>query len=154
MKKTALILCIALGTLCGLLITLIGAGAFGIDGGGLSANDKPEWALLLSFETAVTVSLCIPVQFLREKLNRRFGIPAPVFIASVSAAPLVWSIYERAHHLYLVAHDGYNYFMGGLGRGLTELFTLTWLIASSAFFAGQIIVTLIFKLVRSKKARG
>lgn len=150
MKKSALTLCIILGTLGGLLITLIVTVVFGLMGGGLSRSDKLEWALLLSFEAAVMISLCIPVQFLREHLRRRFGIPAPLFIASVSAVPLVLSIYERAHHLYLVAHYGYNYFMGGLGESLTELFSLTWLVASIAFFAGQIIFTLVFVLRRKK----
>lgn len=154
MKKSAVILCAILGTLGGLLITLIGAAAFGIAGGGLSTNDKPEWALLLSLEAAVMIAVCIPIQLLREKLFRRFGIPAPVFVASVSAVPLAWSVYERAHHLYLVAHDGYNYFMGGLGMGLTKLFTLTWLVSSAAFFAGQVIMALIFILRRSKKSKG
>lgn len=153
MKKCAIILCIILGILGGLVITLIGAVVFGLAGGGLSTGDKPEWALLLSFEAAVMLALCIPVQFLCEHLRRRFGIPAPVFIASVSVVPLVWSIYERAHHLYLVAHDGYDYFMGGLGYALTELFTLTWLVSSAAFFAGQVIMALIF-ILRRKKVRG
>lgn len=154
MKKTALILCIILGTLGGLLTTLITSFVFGIFGGHLSAYDTPEWALLLSLEAAVMLALCIPIQLLREKLFRKFGIPAPVFIASVSAVPLVWSIYERARHLYLVAHDGYNYFMGGLGMGLTELFTLTWLVSSAAFFAGQVIMALIFILRRGKRSKG
>lgn len=154
MKKTALILCIILGTLGGLLITLVTSFVFGIFGGHLSAYDTPEWALLLSLEAAVMLALCIPIQLLREKLFRKFGIPAPVFIASVSAVPLVWSIYERAHHLYLVAHDGYNYFMGGLGMGLTELFTLTWLVSSAAFFAGQVIMALIFILRCGKRSKG
>lgn len=153
MKKSAVILCAILGTLGGLLITLIGAAAFGIAGGGLSSAHTREWALLLSLEAAVMIALCIPVQFLREKLLRRFGIPAPVFIASVSVVPLVWSIYECAHHLYLVAHDGYDYFMGGLGYALTELFTLTRLVSSAAFFAGQVIMALIF-ILRRKKVRG
>lgn len=154
MKKAALILCIILGTLGGLLTTLITSFVFGIFGGHLSAYDTPEWVLLLSLEAAVMLALCIPIQLLREKLLRKFGIPAPVFIASVSAVPLVWSIYERARHLYLVAHDGYNYFMGGLGMGLTELFTLTWLVSSAAFFAGQVIMALIFILRRGKRSKG
>ena len=151
MKKSAVILCAILGTLGGLLITFIGAAAFGLAGGCLSTSDITEWALLLLFESAVMIALCIPVQFIREKLNRRFGIPAPVFIASVSVVPLALSIYERARHLYRVAHDGYDYFMGGIGMGLTDLFTLTWLVASSAFFAGKKIMLLTFKLVRGKK---
>lgn len=151
MKKSAVILCAILGTLGGLLITLIASFVFGIFGGHLSAYDTPEWALLLSLEAAVMIALCIPVQFLREKLNRKYGMPAPIFIASVSAVPLVWSIYERAHHLYLVAHDGYNYFMGGLGWGITELFTLTWLVSSIAFFTAQIFMMLIFKFMHGKK---
>lgn len=150
MKKSALILCIILGTLGGLLITLIGTVVFGLMGGGLSRSDKPEWALLLSFEATVMIGLCIPIQFLREKLHSRFGIPAPLFIASVSALPLAWSIYERARHLYLVAHDGYDYFMGGLGFSLTELFSLTWLVSSIAFFAGQIIFAVVFALRRKR----
>lgn len=150
MKKTALILCIILGTLGGLLITLMGTVVFGLAGGGLSTSDKPEWALLLSFEAAVMLALCIPIQFLREKLHSRFGIPTPLFIASVSALPLACSVYERAHHLYLVAHDGYDYFMGGLGMGLTELFTLTWIVSACSFFAGQIIFALIFALRRKR----
>lgn len=150
MKKSALTLCIILGTLGGLLITLIGTVVFGLLGGGLSRSDKPEWTLLLSFEAAVMIGLCIPVQFLREHLRRRFGIPAPLFIVSVSAVPLAWSVYERAHHLYLVSHDGYNYFMGGLGESLTELFSLTWLVSAIAFLAGQIIFALVFVLRRKK----
>ncbi len=150
MKKTALILCIILGTLGGLLITLIGTVVFGLMGGGLSTSDKPEWALLLSFEAAVMLALCIPIQFLRERLHSRFGIPTPVFIASVSALPLVWSVYKRLDHLYLVAHDGYNYFMGGLGEGLTDLFTLTGIVSACSFFAGQIIFALVFTLRRKK----
>lgn len=151
MKKSAVILCAILGTLGGLLITLTGSFAFGLAGGGLCTGDILEWALLLSLEATVMLAVCIPIQFLREKLLRRLGIPTPVFIVSASAVPLALSIYERARHLYRVAHDGYDYFMGGIGMGLTDLFTLTWLVASSAFFAGQIIMMLTFKLVRGKK---
>ena len=153
MKKSAVMLCAVLGTLGGLLITLTGCVIFGFAGGGLSFEYIREWALLISFETAVMAAVCIPVQFLREKLFRKFGIPAPVFIASVSAVPLVWSIIERAGYLYRAAHNGYSGFMGGLGRGITELFTLTWLVSSIAFLAGQIVMALIFKLRRSKTAR-
>lgn len=152
MKKTAVILCAVLGTLGGLLITLIGSAVFGLAGGGVSLDRTGEWIFIIACETAVMAAVCIPIQFLREKLFRRFGINAPVFIASVSAVPLVWSIYERAHHLYLSSHGGYSGFMGGLGWGLTELFSLTWLVASIAFFAWQIIMALIFKLLRNKKA--
>jgi len=154
MKKSAVILCAFLGMLGGLLVTLICSGAFGIAGGGLSSGDTFEWALLISFEAAVMIAVCVPVQLLREKLFRRFGIPAPVFIVSVGAVPLVWSVYERARHLYLVSNDGYNYFMGGLGMGLAELFTLTWLVSSIAFLAGQIIMALIFKPARQKGKDG
>ena len=153
MKKSAVILCVVLGTLSGLLITLIGSAAFGLAGGGISFNDTGEWAFIIACEAAVMAAVCIPIQLLREKLFRKFGITAPVFIASVSAVPLVWSIYERAHHLYLSSHGGYSGFMGGLGWALTELFSLTWLVASIAFFAGQIIMALLFKFRCSEKAR-
>lgn len=153
MKKSAVILCVFLGTLGGLLITLIGSAVFGLAGGGISFNHTGEWIFIIACEAAVMAAVCIPIQLLREKLFRRFGITAPVFIASVSAVPLIWSIYERAHHLYLSSHGGYSGFMGGLGWALTELFSLTWLVSSIAFFAGQIIMTLVFKLRRSKKAR-
>ncbi|MBD5383633.1 MAG: hypothetical protein HDR72_01370 [Ruminococcaceae bacterium] len=153
MKKSAVILCAVLGTLSGLLITLIGSAAFGLAGGGISFNHTGEWTFIIACETAVMAAVCIPIQLLREKLFRKFGITAPVFIASVSAVPLVWSIYERAHHLYRVSHGGYSGFMGGLGWALTELFSLTWLVASIAFFAGQIIMALLFKFRCSEKAR-
>ena len=153
MKKSAVILCAVLGTLGGLLITFIGSAVFGLAGGGISFDRTGEWIFIIACETAVMTAVCIPIQLLREKLLQRFGITAPVFIASVSVVPLVWSIYERAHHLYLSSHGGYSGFMGGLGWALTGLFSLTWLVSSIAFFTGQIVMALIFKLWRSKKAR-
>lgn len=152
MKKTAVILCAVLGTLGGLLITLIGAIAFGfVDIGLFPMSDKPKvFPMLLG--AAVMIAVCIPIQFLRENLRRKFCIPAPLFIASVCAVPLILSTCERAQHLYLSAHGGYSGFMGGLGYGITDLFSLSWLVASIAFCAGQVIMAIIFTNRRKKLA--
>ncbi len=153
MKKTAVILCAVLGTLGGLLITLIGAVLFGlaVDIGLYPLSSKPEVFPLL-LEAAAMIAVCIPIQFLRDNLRRKFGIPAPLFIASVSAVPLILSTCERAQHLYLSAHGGYSGFMGGLGYGITDLFSLSWLVASIAFCAGQVIMAIIFTNRRKKLA--
>lgn len=141
MKKSAVILCAVLGSLGGVILTLIASfGLFFIGFGG-GGNDYASMILV----ALIMLAVCIPTGIMGNKLKRRFGIPAPVYVVFTCAAPLIWSIIERAKHLEAVANDGYNYFMGGLAYGLNDVFSRIWLIAAIAFLVGQCAAVLKYK---------
>lgn len=150
MKKTALILCAVLGSLGGALLTVIVTVGFLLVG----MSEGGDGYDLMIFASLIMLAACIPTGILRNKLKRRFGIPAPVFIACTCAVPLIWSIIERAKHLNALENDGYNYFMGGLSAGLTEVFTRIGLTAAMAFLVGQCAAALISHSKNNAQTRG
>lgn len=141
MKKLAVILCAVLGSLGGVILT-VGA-SFGLFFVGVRGGGNGYAAMI--FVALIMLAVCIPTGILGNKLKRRFGIPAPVFVVCTCAAPLIWSIIERAKHLKAVANDGYNSFMGGLAYGLNDVFTRIWLTAAIAFLVGQCVAALKYK---------
>lgn len=138
MKKSAVILCAVLGVLGGLLLTgIISVGLLfvGIAEGGDGYD-------LMIFAALIMLAVCVPAGALGNKLKRRLGIPAPVFIVCTCAAPLIAGIIERAK-LNALANYGYE--------GLTEVTTRIWLTAAIAFLVGQCAAVLIFRLKQGSK---
>lgn len=142
MKKSAVVLCAVLGSLGGVL--LLGAVTFGLLFIGISAGGNGYG--LMMFAASIMLAVCVPISFLQRWLKRRFNIPAPVFIACTCAAPLIFTVIETAKHLNALAHDGYDYFMGGLAAGLSEVAVRIMISAVAAFIIGQCAAALIFGL--------
>ena len=139
MKKRSVILCAVLGSLGGSLLTVIVS--VGMFFAAIAEGGNGYGSMI--FAAFIMLAVGVPINILRNKLKRRFGIPAPVFIACACAVPLILSIIERAKHLNALANNGYSGFMGGLGVGLNEVFTLIWLTAAIAFLVGQCAAALI-----------